>query len=180
MSDYPLYTLNFATRRDMPPAMQAILTALSAGERPAEADLATLPEVVSMYLGRPAAPAHFSAGLMNLRFSRLEIDWRDEAPGDATHLLHLEQRFHDDEYASAGVYFINWMFQFAAGNGHLATEISESSPLPTIYTRQGREILVTSLNFPQSGANPVTVGETYRYEIASAVQGAIDWTDDWG
>ena len=185
MSEYYNITLNFATRCDMPAPVVAVLTALANGTVPAKADLATLPMLIAHYLGHPSNAGPVNEGGAAWRFTPIGWPRPDEKPGDATHLLHMERVFQDDELANAGIHFVHWLFQFAL-DGHLGVELPPDAAPPTLYVRQGDDLVTTYLGFAPdtSGAATATpktlivVEQTLRQPLAKAIQAAIDWNPE--
>ncbi|PID36813.1 MAG: hypothetical protein CR993_03235 [Rhodobacterales bacterium] len=184
MSDYLHFTLNFTIRRDTPIALQNALSALAARRLPDEGDLSALPELVAEYLRLPDVPEGLDGDGFTYRYSRSGTPFHIENPGDPTHHVHVERRFHDDEYYNGGMYFIYWLFQFAARDGHLAVEQLEFDTPPTIYTRYGDEILITRLAYnpeeyrplayrqtPLDAESPIVVVETIRQNLTELLDG---------
>lgn len=178
MSDYYRFCLNFKIRRDAPRALHAALRDLSERRLPDEADLAELPPVVADYLRHPHPPEGLDGDGFTYRYARTGMVLREERSEDPTHAIHIERTFHDDEYWNGGVYFIFWLFQFASGDGHLATMLLEFDTPPEIYTRHGDDILITRLRYnpeefrplafregPLDEVNPIVVSETVRQNL---------------
>ena len=185
MSDYYRLTLDFPTRRDMPAPVAAALTALSNGGFPNPDRLETMPRLIAHYLGRRGNSAPVGLGGASWRFTPLDLHLRDEKPDDATHMLHMERVFHDDEFANAGGIFLHWLFQFAR-DGHLAVELTQDGNPPTLYTRRGGDIVTTVLAYdPAEFATPPTrtprpkhpiiVLDTTRQPLAPMVKLAEAW-----
>lgn len=140
MSEHVHVTLNFLLGRGLPPSLKKVMSALNAGQQPDKADLATLPEAVRPFLSRAVSEQVPDYGLLGFRFAPLGED------GDnAIYRFHYERYFHDDEYYNLGVLFLNWIFQFAAADGHLGVEIAQWENLPTIYSKRGGDIVVSIL-----------------------------------
>lgn len=184
MSENYHVTLNFSTRRDMPDTVKAALTALSEGRTLDSTALASLPELIRYYLSQP--PGIVGEGGAAWRLQSNGFDPREQKPQDLTHVLHMECMFHDDEYANAAAFFVEWLFQFA-GDGHLGLDQLWGEPLPFLYTRQGDEILTTTLDFePAERATPASqslrpetstiVSKTSRSSLARMVARAENWT----
>ena len=183
MSQYYRYTLNFKIRRDTPAALRSALSALSDRRLPDDADLAALPPRVALYL-RHLYPAEGVDGDgFTFRYSRTGIPFREERPEDPTHYIHIEQTFHDDDFWSGGMYYLYWLFQFAAQDGHLATRLLEFDSPPEIYTKYGGDILVTGLQYnpeepsplshrqtPLDPDHPITVEKTSRQNLAELLE----------
>ncbi|TWI33868.1 DUF2267 domain-containing protein [Paracoccus sulfuroxidans] len=178
MSEYYRFSLNFKIRRDAPQALHRALRALSERRLPEEEDLAELPPVVGEYLRHPSPPEGMDGDGFTYRYSRSGRVFREERPDDPTHAIHVERTFHDDEYWACGVYFIYWLFQFAAEDGHLAIKLLEFDTPPEIYTRQGSDILITQLRYepeeyrplslremPLDDTNPIVISETFRQNL---------------
>ena len=52
--------------------------------------------------------------------------------------LRMARQFHDDEYFNGGVYFPYWLFQFAKGDGPVATmQQVNGNDLPHIFWIEG-------------------------------------------
>ncbi len=184
MSDHMHFTLNFRIRRDTPIALQNALSALADRRLPDEADLADMPELVAEYLRCPNAPEGLDGDGFTYRYSRSGEVFRTESPADATHHVHVERLFHDDEYYNGGMFFIYWLFQFAAEDGHLAVERLDFDTPPTIYTRHGDDILITRLAYnpeeyrplayrktPLDAGSPIVVAKTTRQNLSELLDG---------
>ncbi len=81
------------------------------------------------------------------RIAGTGMPFRAPAPHDPVWRLHYERRFHDDEFWNGGMYLIWWLFQFAAGQGHLAVMLLQSDTPPEIYTRVGDDVVTTTLGY---------------------------------
>src|SRR5690606_32808036 len=179
MSDYYRFSLNFQIRRDTPAALRSALSALADRRLPDKADLAALPPLIADYLSHPHPPEGGVDGDgFTYRYARNGIPHREEKPDDPTHYIHIERTFHDDEFATGGMYFVFWLFQFAAEDGHLATKLLFFDTPPEIYTRQGDDILITRLSYnpqefrplflrqtPLDPVDPIVVTETSRQNL---------------
>lgn len=174
-------SLNFKIRRDAPAGLHAALAALAERRLPGKADLATLPRFAARYLRRPVAPLGRDGDGFTCRYSRVDNDFPQESPGDATHYIHLEYAFHDDEYFNIGQDFIYWLFSFAAEDGHLAVELANFNQPPAIYTKHGDDLLVTTLDYhPPEGIGytpirldaetPVVVRRSDRFNLKELVE----------
>jgi len=178
MSDYYRFSLNFQIRRDTPVALRSALSALADRRSPDESDLAALPPLVADYLRHPHPPEGVDGDGFTYRYARNGFRHREERPEDPTHYIHLERTFHDDEFSNGGMYFVYWLFQFAAQDGHLATKLLFFDTPPEIYTRHGEDILTTHLSYnpeefrplalrqtPLDPTNPIVVTETWRQNL---------------
>lgn len=190
MSDYYRFSLNFKIRRDTPAALRSALSTLAERRLPDESDLASLPPSVTEYLRHPHPPEGIDGDGFTYRYSRSGIAFREERPEDATHCLHVERTFHDDEFWHGGMYFLYWLFQFAAEDGHLATMLLEFDAPPEIYTRHGDDILVTRLRYnpeefrplafrqtPLDTDNPIVVVDTTRQNLRDMLESIAPMAD---
>lgn len=103
MSTYPYWSLNFALRRDIDPAVIRVLGAVARQDAPSEEDLECLHPAAQAYLGHPerleADMAYPSQGAP-LRLATDRRGW---------HLLSIELCQHDDEFANGGFEFWLWL-----------------------------------------------------------------------
>ena len=183
MSDYYRFSLNFKIRRDTPVALRAALSALAERRLPDESDLASLPPRVAEYLRHPSPSEGLDGDGFTFRYSRYGMSFREERPEDPTHYIHIEQTFHDDDFYSGGMYYLYWLFQFAAEDGHLATMLLEFDTPPDIYTKHGDDILLTRLKYhpeehrplafrqtPLDPENPIIISSTSRLNLKEMLE----------
>lgn len=141
MSEYYHYTFDFLIRQDSPAPLRRALEMLARRTVPSEEDLSGLPPVVDYYLRHPDPPRGVAGDGFTYRYA-------PQGPG-GVYSVHLERSFHDDEFATAGLYFVAWLTQFAAKDGYIGMVKADDSELPSLLIRDGDDLVQSDL-----GLNP--------------------------
>ena len=179
MSDYHRVCLHFDLRAETPPALIRTIRAVAAGKPADVADIEALPDIYGDYL-MPPNP-EMTSGVMAIRLR----DHPNKINVDAPYEFYFECIYHDDEWANWGIYFMLAMFGHAAKDGYVASLEGVSGAVPTLYFKDGGEIIVVDVaanaENPWPGYDgsarldsdePVMVNTHYRFDLADAFAAA--------
>ncbi|NSX56037.1 hypothetical protein [Parasulfitobacter algicola] len=152
MSDYYQFHLRFDVRSDAPTTLHKALVLRSEGGFPKREDVSDLPGTVQDYLCNGGVPGD---GIYLYEHHGPKMKYRDGAmrevplePQEASHSLRMAQTFHDDEYWNGGMYYVHWLYQFAANDGPIGTmqQINGNEP-PAILTKASDRIIETRMAY---------------------------------